>query len=209
MPKRWIVLLLGFACAAGAAELPHNWGFEANGGQSDPAVRFLQRGSRYALFLTAEGAVLKWNDAVPSVLRMKFVSANPTPRTSGQDALPARNSFFIGSDAGRWVKDVPVFAKVRYERLYPGIDLLFYNGSQGIEYDFEIAPYARPDQIRIRFDEAARAGMDPEGNLSVGPPGGSVRIGRPAAYQMGTDHRRRAVFAEFARKGGDIGLKIG
>jgi hypothetical protein len=35
---------------------------------------------------------------------------------------------------------VPHYARVRYEAVYPGIDLVFYGNPQQLEYDFVVAP---------------------------------------------------------------------
>src|SRR5437588_11008886 len=66
--------------------------FEPNLGQTDPQARFLSRGPGYALFLTANDAVLRLqrppaenggNDAAaltpPAVLDIRLVNADPSP----------------------------------------------------------------------------------------------------------------------------------
>jgi hypothetical protein len=105
--------------------------FEANRGQADNKVRFLSRGSGYTLFLTPAEAVLalrqpsskKSRDAV---LRMRLVGANPSPQIVGAEELPARSSYFVGSDPGRWRNAIPNYARVRYQQIFPGVDLVFY-----------------------------------------------------------------------------------
>ena len=59
--------------------------FEENRGQTDPRVKFLARGSGYALFLTPTEAVLKLRRrdchiAHLSAVRIGLKDANPTPR---------------------------------------------------------------------------------------------------------------------------------
>src|SRR5687767_3199694 len=49
--------------------------FEPNVGQTDPRVRFLSRGSGYALFLTADRAVLSLSGDTPAALSMSCVGA--------------------------------------------------------------------------------------------------------------------------------------
>src|SRR3989442_744504 len=85
------------------ARLPMS--FEANRGQSDPAVQFLSRGHGYSVFLTSAEAVLvlskrqgredaaahavagqesKIEDSKPAVLRMRLRgAANTQPQVSG------------------------------------------------------------------------------------------------------------------------------
>jgi hypothetical protein len=73
--------------------------FEANQGQTDPAVKFLSRGDGYALFLTSDSAVFRLptpsKDSAPgslsrAVIRMKLAGANPNARVSGADTLPGK-----------------------------------------------------------------------------------------------------------------------
>ena len=51
--------------------------------------------------------------------------------------------------------NVPTYAKVRYESVYPGVDLVYY-GTQGgeLEYDFVVAPGADPKAIALGIDDA-------------------------------------------------------
>src|SRR2546422_10158613 len=109
--------LVGFACPAAAAtearvseaygKLPLH--FEANRGQTHRDVRFLARGAGYSLFLTPTEAVLTLIKPEPLarkraargssrprgpvtgvVLRMTLAGANPDPRVTGLEELPAR-----------------------------------------------------------------------------------------------------------------------
>src|SRR5262245_66447638 len=58
--------------------------FEANRGQTAGQVKFLSRGHGYGLYLTATETVLKLRNE-SSVLRMKFLGANPRPQVAGVD----------------------------------------------------------------------------------------------------------------------------
>src|SRR3989442_854067 len=82
--------------------------FEANRGQTDPQVKFISRGDRHVLFLTSPEAVLAFTaprssrgEGRPTVLRMRFVGANPEPRVSGLEELPGKANYFIGNDPAR------------------------------------------------------------------------------------------------------------
>ena len=77
--------------------------FEANQGQTDGKVKFLARGSGYALFLTSNEAVLRLrneraggnahdsNDPPPAVLRMKLEGTNANPQIVGLEELPGKS----------------------------------------------------------------------------------------------------------------------
>jgi hypothetical protein len=103
--------------------------FEVNRGQTDDQVKFLSRGHGYGLYLTATETVLKLRSE-SSVLRMKFLGANPRPKVAGVDQLPGKTNYFIGNDPGKWRKDISTYAKVKYEAVYPGVDVVYCGGHQ-------------------------------------------------------------------------------
>jgi hypothetical protein len=60
-----------------------------------------------------------------SVLRMKLYDANPAAKVRGVEELPGKANSFIGNDPGKWRNNVPMYAKVKYEEIYSGVDLIF------------------------------------------------------------------------------------
>jgi hypothetical protein len=73
---------------------------------------------------------------IPAVLRMSLVGANPLAKVSGFDELPGKSNYFIGNDPKKWRTNVPTYAKVKYEGVYPGVDLVYYGNQGRLEYDF-------------------------------------------------------------------------
>jgi hypothetical protein len=181
--------------------------FEANQGQTDPKVKFLSRGSGYSLFLTASEAVLKLERAsqmtkgpatrdqkskspqppVPQVLRMKLVGANPNPNVRGTDQQEGKSNYFIGNDPKKWRTNVPNYGKVKYEGVYPGVDLVYYGNQQQLEYDFVVAPGAAPAVIRLDLGTAGERRsplrIAANGDLVINSAGGEVRFQKPVVYQ--------------------------
>ena len=119
--------------------------FEANGGQSDPQVRFLARGSGFTLFLTtAAEAVLVSGQGQPQVVRLEPADANPRPEVRALEERAANSYYFIGNDPLRWRTRVAHYGRVRYAAVYPGIDLIYYGNGGQLEYDWVVAPGADP-----------------------------------------------------------------
>lgn len=56
-------------------------------------------------------------------LKLSFTNANPNPRIVGFDPLNTAVSYFIGNNPDNWHTNVPVYAGVRYEDVYPGVDV--------------------------------------------------------------------------------------
>ena len=178
--------------------------FEANHGQSDAKVKFLSRGSGYSLFLTSNEAVLVLSQSEAdesrtaprvaraavqarhrksAVVRMTLVNANPQAQAAGHDELPGKSNYFIGNDPAKWRTNISTYAKVKYEGVYPGVDLLYYGNHGQLEYDFVVAPGADPRLVTLAFEGAREVLIDAGGDLVLGVEGGEVRQHKPVVYQ--------------------------
>ena len=197
--------------------------FEANQGQTGAEVKFLSRGRGYTLFLAGTEAVLALNKPEiggesrklefqtrrsplatrhsASVLRMSLVGASEAAQVSGLEQLPGKSNYFIGDDPKKWRTDVANYAKVLYQNIYHGVDLVYYGNQRQLEYDFVVAPGVNPDQIKL--DVRADLGVRPSpaadgrkhahvgtplriaanGDLVVSLNGDEVRFHKPVVYQ--------------------------
>ena len=195
--------------------------FEANQGQADRQVKFLARGSGYGLFLTANEAVLSLrnervggnahdsNDPPSTVLRMKLEGTNANPQIAGLAELPGKSNYFIGNDPRQWRTEIPTYAKVKYEKVYPGVDLVYY-GTQGrqLEYDFVVAAGADPRQIKLSFAGADKLELDAQGDLLVHSAGRQMRMHKPTVYQE-KDRVREEVAGRYTLSGEqEVGFDI-
>jgi hypothetical protein len=190
------------------AQLPLR--FEPNQGQTDPRVDFLARGAGYGLFLTADHAVLTLRSSQKSsIVRMRLAGGNPAATVTGASLLPGKSNYFIGNDPSKWRRNIPQFARVRYQDVYPGVDLAYYGNQGQLEYDFEVAPGADPSQIALRFQGPEKANLDGDGNLLLASASGQVTLKAPHIYQV-LEAEERTVAGHFVlRQGGDIGFDVG
>src|SRR3989454_70364 len=140
-----------------------------------------------------------------AVIRMALDGANKNPAASGDEQLPGKSNYFIGNDPAKWHRDIPQFARVSYENVYPGVDLVYYGNQGRLEYDFKIAPGADPNQVALRFEAPQKLRLDAHGNLLLG---NDVRLEAPHVYQKGGDHERQ-VAGRFALNGNRVTFEIG
>jgi hypothetical protein len=179
--------------------------FEANRGQTDPSVNFLSRGRGFTLFLTGREAVLTLKNPSSAAggqtpptsgaaLRLQLLGANAHAVVTGRDELPGKANYFLGNDPSKWHRNVPTYAKVRYESVYPGVDLVYY-GTQGgeLEYDFVLAPGAEPQAIALGIETHGHAPLliNSEGDLVVPLQSGDVQLHEPVVYQTASDSLQR------------------
>jgi hypothetical protein len=66
---------------------------------------------------------------------MAFWGGNSDARVMELEELPGKANYFIGNDPAKRRTNVPTYAKVRYDDLYPSIDLVYYGNQRQLEYD--------------------------------------------------------------------------
>lgn len=210
----FLCLLLLTARAALPATAAPDYGrlplsFEANSGQVDPAVRFLSRGRGYTLFLTSSAAVLRLSGPrhEATVVRMQLAGGKKTPHIAGLDPLATKSNYLLGNDPSRWRIGVPHYARVRYEAVYPGIDLI-YHGSPRLEYDFLLAPGADPQQIRLDFSGVDAVTIGARGELVLRTAQGDFVQPPPVVYQE-AGRERQQVEGRYVVQGARVSFAIG
>ncbi len=184
--------------------------FEPNHGQTDSQVKFLSRGRGYKLFLTPTEAVLVLrqqaagsrqqakgkiervgetgseletpNSQLQTVLRMKLAGANPGPQIA-LEKLVGKVNYFVGNDPLKWRKNIPAYAKVYYQDVYPGVGLVYYGQQGQLEYDFIVSPGADPSAIRLAFEGVDKIEIDDQGDLVLSTGIGEIRLRKPLIYQ--------------------------
>lgn len=164
---------------AALARLPLR--FEANQGQWNPAVRYAARGGDHRVFLTSHGPSLQFGG---SRVDITLVNSNPVPKVEGLDRLPTRTDYLVGNRE-RWHTGIASYAKVRYQAVYPGVDLVYYGNQNQLEYDFVLQPGADPRAIRMKFAGARRVRITPEGDVAVETAGGTAVQKKASIYQDG------------------------
>jgi len=177
--------------------------FERNQGQADSRVAFMAHGIAYSVFLTKQEAVLDLTgpQGRRNVLHMGLASANPNPPVSGLDRLPGESNYLIGNDRTKWHTGIGSFSHVRYEEVYPGIDLVYYGNRGQLEYDFVAAPGSDPSRIRLRFTGARQMHVAANGDLVLTAGSEEIRLRRPIVYQASADGRRTQVSGSFVLRG--------
>ena len=194
-------------------KLPLN--FEPNHGQINSRVNFLSRGSGYSLFLTSTEAVLVLPRAESiqntkdeqAVLRMQLIGSNPEPHVIGLDELSGRSNYLTGNDPRKWHTDVPTYARVKYQDVYPGVDLIFYGNQRRLEYDFIVSPGADSEGITVSFSGADGLEVNAQGDLVLRIGDAQIHQQKPTVYQE-ADGTRQAIAGGYVLKGNQVGFQL-
>ena len=190
----------------GQPRAPWTLAFEENRGQVDDRVRYLARTGAGDVFVLRDRIVVEipseggrllrppgrgvgppagTGDLATSVaVSLTVVGGDARSEPVGEDPRVTRVSRFRGSDPRRWVAGAPTFGRVRYAKIYPGVDLVLRGSGEHLEFDYVIASGADPGRIAIDVDGAASLRLARDGDAVLAlPGGGELRLRAPLAYQ--------------------------
>ena len=167
-----------------------------NRGQFDTPARFVSRLGRQR-FLAEPGAIgldLPAGDGLSGAyVRLVFEGASEAARIEGSECLPGVYSYFIGNDPALWRPGVPSFARVRYDGLYAGIDLVVREEAGRLEYDLHLDPGADLDRVVVRVEGAVGLCLSEDGALEIATDDGLLRQPAGRAFELLPGGGRREV----------------
>ena len=160
--------------------------------EAEAPGHFLAQGNDAQLTISPLGAqlILRRNaDAPARALEMQFAGASPQAQMRGDSELPGKINYFTGANPAAWRAAVPIFAKVRVDEIYPGINLVYYGNSRQIEYDLTVAAGASPDLIALHFAGADDITTNAMGELVLKLGGCELLQPKAILYQMAGNRR--------------------
>ncbi|MFM2125538.1 MAG: hypothetical protein RL328_1989 [Acidobacteriota bacterium] len=146
--------------------------------------RYVARGVGYNVALSPQSALVHVDEFKEqlhgtSELKITFAESNQAASLAGLEPGPGVSNYYIGSDPARWRHNVPHYAKVVANELYPGIDAVYYGNHRQLEYDLVVKPKADPSAIRLRFEGQRELSLNVAGDVVAAVGTGSV-IAHPA-----------------------------
>ncbi len=183
--------------------------FEQNQGQTASEYRYLVRRDGMSVLFLPGGVDFRLpHHGVPSSeVHLRLVGSQASP--AGFALQAGRTNYLLGSDASKWIRNVPQFAKVEYPELYPGISLIFYGNDDSLEHDFVLQAGANPTQIAFRLSGAQAVELNAHGDLVVRLDTGNLLLRRPVAYQEAGNDRTKVSATFVLAKDRTIGFRIG
>src|SRR5450755_2440785 len=105
--------------------------------------------------------------------------------------------------------NVPTYGKVKYEGIYPGIDLVYYGNQRQLEYDFIVAPGADPRRITFDVRGAKRIRHNGMGELVLNMGENEIRWHKPVAYQEKDGERQLIATHYVITDANRVGFEVG
>ncbi|MFY9621719.1 MAG: SBBP repeat-containing protein [Pyrinomonadaceae bacterium] len=140
---------------------------------------------------------------------MKLLGSDSGAKGKASDELPSKVNYLIGNDRRKYRTNISTFGRVRYDEVYPGIDLVYYGNQRQLEYDFLIAPGSHARSIKLRFDGADRIEVDAAGDLLLTLGETVMRQPKPFVYQEVAGARRSVEGSYVLGEGGRVGFAVG
>lgn len=143
------------------------------------------------------------------VLTIDLVGAAVDPVIVGEEVLSTKVNYFIGRDPSKWRRNVPTYSKIRYRRVYPGIDLVYYGNNHRVEYDFDLAPGADATQIQFDVKGSDVLNVDSAGDLVLTKGSSELLFQAPIVYQETNGKRARVPGGYVLRDATHVGFEVG
>jgi hypothetical protein len=183
--------------------------FIPNQGQLNPQVKYYMHTGDRVFYFTSHYVAMTFREPQPSAIggprtvslsgeqdnaarywavQLEFVGANKTVVPRNSRPMPTQISYFKGSP-DQWRGAIPTCAELVYEKLWPGVDLIFTAEHGQLKYTFIVHPGFDPDQIRLSYRGATISAID-SGQLKVSTPFGGLVDQAPIVWQDTEEGRR-------------------
>ncbi|WP_118972052.1 DUF7948 domain-containing protein [Taibaiella koreensis] len=210
--KRLVYLCLFGLLATGLNAKDGNIDFIKNNNQFPAPVRYKAFLPGGAVFLTADGFTYNYyrQDDLQRLHELRhqgknisgeqvhfhaykvtFSNANTQAIIKEEDLQPYYHNYFIGNDPQHWAGKVPLYKKITWQNLYPGIDAIVYSKEKSLKYDFYVQPGADPSQVILTFD-GVKPKLMKDGSLKISTTVNTLLEQAPYAYQL-IDGEEKAV----------------
>ncbi|HEY1013263.1 MAG TPA: SBBP repeat-containing protein [Herpetosiphonaceae bacterium] len=154
--------------------------------------------------------------ATAQTLSVSFQGTKGAAAIQPASPLPGVANFLTGSTRAEWKTNLPTYAGLAYDELYPGIDLSYAGSAGALKSTYTVAPGADPALIRWRYEGAADARVAPDGSMSIllgdgraDTPAPAISESAPVAWQE-RDGRRQPVEVAYRHLGdGGFGFSVG
>jgi hypothetical protein len=193
--------------------------FEPNRGQAASGVDYITTTQGQPWQLRADSVTINVSGtpgllphsgktASQNVIQIALFNADKKATATSENKLPGYTNYLFGSNPANWITRVDRYGKVRYQNIYPGIDLVFHGNENRLEQDFVLRPGAEPQRIRFRFRGVQHAELSDDGNLVLRAGDATFQMQKPRAYQQ-VRNERVEVPVQYALNNGSASFRLG
>ncbi len=158
--------------------------FVENRGQAPQGVDFVSSGLSRRVLTRSSGADIYVSGSKPNTVRtvsIGFDNANRAARGEAAEPTETRSGFLYN---GRLVEGLVDYRKVKYQNVWPGIDVVYYGHGSELEYDFVLRPGADLSNVKLHFKGIDSQRVNADGDILLQVAGHEVIQHRPRIYQQ-------------------------
>ncbi len=108
----------------------------------------------------------------------------------GANAVGGESNYFLGNNPARWRTHVKHFAAAEAQDVLPGVSIVAYGNTDGVEYDVRVAPGVDANSLRLAIAgsgagaaSSEKVRLDAAGDLIIVLGGRELRMRKPAIYE--------------------------
>ncbi|WEK33686.1 MAG: hypothetical protein P0Y53_14430 [Candidatus Pseudobacter hemicellulosilyticus] len=181
--------------------------FQENMGQADSRFKYILQNAGSAVGFHNKGFIaivqkgIQGNEIKNDTASLKgnLIALNFVDAAGSIEAkkkIEGRISHYKGPDKNKWLTNIPAFAVLANDNLYPGIRLAYQARTGRIEYQLLVKASARISDIKIAVAGTEKLSIDKKGNLIMHTSGGPVAQTAPRFYAI-TGNKRIQVRGAF------------
>ncbi len=176
MRHTWLIAILP-ALVWGAPNLdPHRAPKLPVRFERQPDGSFAGLGFGYHVSVSAQGYMFAGSRAVSVAIE----GANPSAHARPEQPLAMKTSYFRPA---AWRTNVTTYSRVVFDRVLPGVDVVYHGAGDQFEFDLVLQPGADSKDVVLRYSGHDRVAIDSDGNLLVSAGGQHFLQQLPAVYQ--------------------------
>lgn len=157
--------------------------FIENPGQVSDDVKFMIKTTQATVYFTPSKVLFPLASiSNTSAVRISFEGSKPS-HLGGEGLLPGIANFFIGNDSSKWIAGAHTYGSVRYESLYPGIDLVFRGTESSLKHEFVLDPGADLADIILAYDGQDNLSLEKDGSILITTAAGRLSDSAPVCCQ--------------------------
>jgi hypothetical protein len=163
--------------------------FVENRGQAPQGVDFVSSGLGRRVLTRASGVDIYVAGSAPHKVRtvsIGFDNANKSARAEAAEPTETRSGFLYN---GQLVEGLVDYGKVKYQNVWPGIDVVYYGNGYELEYDFVLQPGADLGKVKLHFGGIDSLRANASGDIVLNVAGREMIQHRPRIYQLAGDRQ--------------------
>jgi len=139
--------------------------------------------------------------------KVNFLNASSSVKINTLKPYPEYFNYFLGKDKSKWKSKVKAYEVIKYNNLYPNIDLELYSIGRLLKYDVIVNPQGKIKDVQLQYDGVNQLIIDKKGNLKITTSVNEIVEQKPYAYQL-IDGKKNEVPCKFTLKQNIVSFKV-